>query len=305
VVAISSCAHPRRRHALLLLVWLVAVATLSGCGGMVPTGGNRVQVLAAENEYGNIALQIGGPYVEVTSLLNSPNVDPHQYEASPSVARTLAMAGVVIENGLGYDSWMDKMLSATSVDAQETINVGTLLGRQTGSNPHIWYDPQGWTTIASAMSRGLSGVDRKHAKEYQHRADRFVRSLVPIFKLIATIRGSAHGAAVTATEPVYGYMAAALGLRMRNMDFQGAIMNENDPSPGSVVRLERDLRTHRVRILFYNRQSASPITEHMRSLASDSGVPVVGVTETMPAHTTFQAWQLGQLRQVQKALSQP
>lgn len=264
-----------------------------------------MQVVAAENEYGNIAKQIGGPYVKVTSLLNSPNVDPHQYEASPSVARTLATASVVIENGLGYDSWMDKMLSATSVDPHGVVNVGELLGRQTGANPHIWYDPQGWTTIASAMSHDLTSVDRKHAKEYRKRADRFMRSLVPIFKLIADIRRSAHGAAVTATEPVYGYMAAALGLRMRNTDFQGAIMNENDPAPGSVVRLERDLRTHRVRILFYNRQSASPITEHMRSLASRSGVQVVGVTETMPEHTTFQAWQLGQLRQVQKALSHP
>jgi zinc/manganese transport system substrate-binding protein len=303
VVAVSSFIRRQWRHAMVLGLGLAILATLSSCGGVMSTGGNRVQVLAAENEYGNIAQQIGGPYVQVTNLLNSPTIDPHQYEASPSVARTLATAGVVIENGLGYDSWMDKMLSAVSIQPQSLINIGSLLGRQSGDNPHIWYDSGGWPAMAFAIARGLSRADPRHASVYRARARHFVATLAPIRRLIARIRRTDRSAAVTATEPVYGYMTAALGFTMRNADFQQAIMNENDPSPGSVVRLERDLRTHRVRILFYNRQSASPVTQQMRSLADASGVPVVGVTETMPSHTTFQAWQLGQLRQVQKALS--
>jgi zinc/manganese transport system substrate-binding protein len=182
------------------------------------------------------------------------------------------------------------------------MSVGEMLGHRAGDNPHVWYDPNGWTREAAAMEAALARLDPSHRTEYAAQERRYLQALTSVRREIARIRARRHGIAVTATEPVFGYMAQALGFTMRNPDFQKAVMDGTDPAPQAVARMESDLRGHRVRILFYNNQTSEPITIEVRTLAQQQHIPVVGVSELAPRNRTFQAWQLGQLQAVAHAL---
>lgn len=278
---------------------LILALTVAGCGRTgSPTGApstNRVVVVAAESQYGSIARAIGGDRVQVFSLLTNPNTDPHLFEASPSTARVVSTASLVIENGLGYDSWLDKLMSAAPSSRRVVVTVGTLLGKRTGDNPHVWYLPSGWPKEAQALTSALIKLDGSHAAYYRGRESAWLASLRPIYRTIASVRRVVAGQNVIATEPVYGYMLASLRVHSLDYPFQKAIMDGTDPSPQSVAEFEADLTGHRVRLLFYNSQVSSPSTVAMRTLATQTGVPRVGVTETEPPSVGFVQWQQSQL----------
>jgi zinc/manganese transport system substrate-binding protein len=262
-----------------------------------------VNVVAAENEYGDIAAQLGGVHAQVTSLMKSPNTDPHEFEASPSTARDIATADVVVENGLGYDAWVDSILGATPRSGRAVVTVGALLQRHTGDNPHVWYDPAGWPVLARVIARRLSAADPRDASYFARRKKRFLASLRPIEREVVAVRRRADGRDALATEPVYGYMTSALGFTMLGAGFQKAIMDGNDPPPADIISFQRGLTRRSVRLLLYNRQASEAITEQMQSLATTHHIPVVGVTESEPGNTTFQRWQMSELQAVARALS--
>jgi zinc/manganese transport system substrate-binding protein len=261
-----------------------------------------IPVVAAENVYGDVAQQIGGPRVQVVSILRNPDQDPHLFEASPSVARAFSAARLVIYNGVGYDPWAAKLLVVAGAAHRTVIVVAALVGRKDGDNPHVWYDPAAVLTLAQALADDLSAADPAHRAEYQQRLARFRASMAPIEARIAALRARAAGAPVTATEPVFGYMLQALGLQVRNQRFQLAVMNDTTPAPSDVAAFEDDLKVRRVRMLVYNAQTGDPLTEHMRGLAQASGIPVVGVSETEPPGKSYQAWMQGELDAVAWAL---
>jgi len=262
-----------------------------------------VGILAAENFYGDIAQQIGGPHVVVTSVLNNPDQDPHLFEASPSVARAVAGAQIVIYNGIDYDPWVDKLLGAARNSSRVTIAVGNLIGKKPGDNPHIWYDPQTMRALATQLAADLTQADPGNRADYARRLAVFEQSLQPIETRIATLRKKFAGTPVTATEPVFGYMLDALGMQVRNTRFQTAVMNDTEPGASEVAAFENDLRMHRVRMLVYNSQASDPVAQRMRDLAASSGIPVVGATETEPKGKAYQAWISSELDTVQGALS--
>ncbi len=261
-----------------------------------------ITIVAAENFYGDVAQQIGGVEVEVTSILNNPDQDPHLFEASPSVARAISRAQIVIYNGVGYDPWMEKLLKAAKSFQRKTIVVAKLIGKKTGDNPHIWYDLPAVQALAKTLATELSGIDPAHRADYQSRLTRFLQSLQPIETKIMALRARLAGVAVTATEPVFGYMIDALGLQSRNQKFQLAIMNNTEPSASDVAGFEKDLKTHRVKMLVYNSQASDPVAERMLRLAKESHVPVVGATETQPPGKSYQAWMMSELDAVDLAL---
>jgi zinc/manganese transport system substrate-binding protein len=283
-------------------VLLAVVATeLAGCGSASSgSGSSKIAVVAAENQYGSMAQAIGGNRVTVTSLLNNPNTDPHEFEASASTARTVASAQLVIKNGLGYDSWMDKLLGASPRSGRIVFTVGEYLGYRTGDNPHVWYNPTGWSKEASVIAADLGKLDPKNRAYFQRQARAWLASLQPVSREIATIRPRTNGKNVIATEPVYGYMIAALGATSLDSAFQTAVMNGTDPSPRSVAAFQAALRDRTAHMLFYNSQVVDPTTTTMRNRAKQSGVPVVGVTETQPPNVSFERWQLSQLQQVKQ-----
>jgi zinc/manganese transport system substrate-binding protein len=264
-----------------------------------------VKLVAAENFYGNVAHQIGGPRVEVTSVLSNPDQDPHLFETSPAVLRQLAAARIVIYNGADYDPWMPKLLKATPRPRRIAIVAADLVHKRAGDNPHLWYDPPTMPAVARALAAALAKADPDHAADYQARLATFLASLKPLNDKIAAIAKKYGGAPVTASEPVFGYMAAALGLKMRNEKFQLSIMNDTEPSARDVATFERDLKDHKVRVLFYNKQASDKIVLHLVEIARAAKVPVVGVTETVPPGMTFQDWMASALSDTEKALAGP
>ncbi len=265
----------------------------------------QIAVVAAENFYGDIARQVGGDRVAVVSIMSNPDQDPHLFETTPAVVRQLADAQIVILNGANYDPWMDKLLAAAPRPGRVVINAAQLNGRKSGDNPHVWYDPVTMPVMATALADALITLDSAHARDYAAQLKVTLASLARITQRIAQLKAKHAGIAVTATEPVFGLMVDALGLTMRNQRFQLAMMNDTEPSARDVAALESDLKQHKVKALIYNSQVSEKLTERMRAIAGAAKVPVIAVTETMPANISFQDWVLGELDAVDKALSGP
>jgi zinc/manganese transport system substrate-binding protein len=261
------------------------------------------KIVAAENFYGDIAKQIGGPNVIVTSILNNPDQDPHLFEVSPSVARDVSDAHIVIYNGIDYDPWMEKLLGAARSANRNTIVVADLVGKKTGDNPHIWYDPVTISALAKRLADTLIAEDPADKAGYEQRLARFEESLEPIQGKIGELRQQFAGTPVTATEPIFGYLFDVLGMQVRNQAFQLAVMNNTEPSASDIASFENDLKTHRVKLLIYNSQATDPIADRMQKIAKGAGVPVIGATETAPVGENYQSWMMSELAAIERALS--
>jgi len=253
-----------------------------------------VSIVAAENFYGGVAEQIAGESAKVTSILNNPNQDPHEFTTDAATAKAVADADIVIYSGIGYDDWMEKLLGVQGKPGRVVIKVSDLIGAKSGDNPHIWYDPKTMPALATKVADLLEKPDALAT---------FQKSMEPLNERILAIKAAKAGTPVTATEPVFGYMADALGLKMENYDFQVAVMNDTEPSFQQTADFEKSLTKKAVKILFYNSQVTDPTTERLQVVAKKSGVPVVGVTETQPPNAeTYVDWMLGELTEVGKAL---
>ncbi len=290
---------------LAVLLAFAALALPSAVRAADGKAESKIAVVAAENFYGDVARQIGGDRVAVTSIMNSPDQDPHLFETTPGIARQIAGAQIAIVNGADYDPWMEKLLSAAPQPNRKVIVAAELVHRQAGDNPHLWYDPATMPAVAKALAMALSAADAAPKNDYVARLATFLGSLKPLDDKIAAIRGKYAGTAVTASEPVFGYMSQALGLKMRNERFQLSIMNDTEPAAGDVAAFERDLKEHRVRVMFYNKQASDKIVQHLVEIARAAKVPVVGVTELVSAGMTFQDWMLSELTDTEKALAGP
>ncbi len=284
--------------AMALLAAIAAVA-----GGRAADG--KIALVAAENFYGDVARQIGGERVSIASIMSNPDQDPHLFEVAPAVIREIAAARIVIYNGADYDPWMAKLLKATPKPERVAIVAADLLGRKVGDNPHLWYDPATMPAVARRLAAALAAADPAHKDDYAARLKTFLASLEPLKQKIAAIAGKYAGVAVTASEPVFGEMAAALKLKMRNERFQLAIMNDTEPSARDVAAFERDLKMRKVRVMFYNKQASNKMVQHLVELAHASNVPVVGVTETAPSGQSYQEWMSSQLDKTERALAEP
>ena len=285
----------------LVTALLVAFAALTGARA----AGGKIAIVAAENFYGDVAQQIGGDQVSVASILSNPDQDPHLFETAPSVVREVAAAQVVIYNGADYDPWMERLLEVTPKPGRVVIVAADLMHKKAGDNPHLWYDPPTMPTVAKALSAALSAADPAHADDYATRLKIFLASLQPLNDKIAAIRAKYAGTAVAATEPVFGYMAAALHLTMLERRFQLAVMNNTEPSASDLAAFEGDLKTHKIRVLFYNKQASDKIVQHLVDLARAANIPVVGVTETCPPGLSYQDWMLSELDETETALGGP
>ncbi len=281
---------------------LAVLATLLAAPPPARAAPPPVGIVAAENFYGDVARQIGGKDVTVRSILSNPDQDPHLFEVSPSVGRQVAAARIVIYNGIGYDPWMASLLGAAGGQRRDTIVVADLIGRTAGDNPHIWYDPRTMPALAAALARTLIAADPAHTAGYERRLARFDAAMRPVAARIAALRRRLAGTPVTATEPIFGAMFAALGMQVRDRPFQLAVMNNTEPSAAAVAAFERDLRTHRVRLLVYNSQVTNPVADRMVRIARNAHVPVVGATETEPPGTDYQGWMLSELDAVARAV---
>ena len=286
-----------------IIVLSLALLGVAGCGSA--GGGSALDVVASTNVYGDITAQIGGAHVGVSSVLSDPNADPHLFEPGTQNGLAVAQAKVLIQNGAGYDDFMGRLESASPSSGRIVVTIADVLdmhGRD--ANPHLWYDVPLLPRIAGAIAAGLEEADPKHAAAYRAGLDRFVKSLRPLDEEVRRIRTRYAGRPIAYTEPVPGYLVAALGLRnLAPASFTRAIQNGSEPPAEAVAAMNSLIADHRVDVLLYNSQAVSPITARVRTAAQQAGIPVVGVTETLPPHLTFQQWQLAQVRSLQRALA--
>jgi zinc/manganese transport system substrate-binding protein len=283
----------------------LTVAVLVFAAPAAPAADGKIAVVAAENFYGDIAKQIGGDRVAVASIMSNPDQDPHLFETTPGTVREITGAKIVVFSGADYDPWMPKILNTAPQPGRVVIDISTLVGKKAGDNPHLWYDPPTMPAAAQALAAAFTAADPAHKAEFEARLKAFDASLKPINDKIATIRAKYAGAPVTASEPVFGYMAQALGLKMRNESFQLSIMNSTEPSAHDVAAFEDDLKHHKVKVMFFNKQASDKAVERLVNIARASKIPVVGVTETEPAGMNYQDWMLSQLYNTEKALAGP
>jgi zinc/manganese transport system substrate-binding protein len=297
-----------------LLVAVVAVALLvAGCGSSSKpassssaSGSGVITAIGAENEYADVLSQIGGQYVHVSSILNNPNTDPHTYESSPSVAHEVSAAELIVQNGVGYDDFMDKMESATPNPSRKVIVVQNLLGLPANTpNPHLWYDPKTMPAVAQAMATDLSALQPAHATSFQANLATFNSSLAPLHDAIAAFKARYSGTTAATTEPVADYLLTAMGVNnLTPFRFQADIMNGTDPTPQDISLEDGFITKHQVKVFCYNQQVTSSLTASIRKTAIKAGVPVVGVYETMPTPGyNFQSWMVAEVNAIEKAIT--
>jgi zinc/manganese transport system substrate-binding protein len=302
--------HPHRRLIPRAPLWTGLVVGLAvivtACGASTSTsGGGVINAIGAENEYADVLSQIGGQYVHVSSILNNPNTDPHTYETSPSVAREVAAAELVVQNGVGYDDFMTKIESSSPSSSRKQIVVQDVLGLPDDTpNPHLWYDPNTMPKVAAAMASALSSLQPSHASYFQANLTTFNNSLDPWLKAIADFKAAHGGTPAATTEPVADYLLTAMGIdNLTPFAFQADIMNGVDPAPQDVSLENGFFANHKVKVFCYNQQVTSSLTASIRANAVKAGVPIVGVYETMPTPGYhYQTWMLAEVQAIQKAV---
>ncbi|MFZ0042644.1 MAG: zinc ABC transporter substrate-binding protein, partial [Solirubrobacteraceae bacterium] len=214
-----------------IAVAVAVTGALAGCGSASdPSGsasGNTIRVVAAENEYGNVASQIGGRYVNVASVESNPSTDPHTYEVSPSVAQEVSGAQVLIQNGVGYDDYMTKIASASPSSSRRVIDVQHLLGLPDSTpNPHLWYSPTTMPKVASTLAGDFAQLQPAHAAYFKANDAKFEASLKPWLTAIARFKAKYGGTPVATTEPVADYLLQAMGIvNLTPFSFQAQVMN--------------------------------------------------------------------------------
>jgi zinc/manganese transport system substrate-binding protein len=263
-------------------------------------------VVAAENFWGSLISQLGGTHIHVFSIVSDPNADPHEYESNSADAQAIANASFVIVNGAGYDTWALSLIAADNNPNQKVLNVQELIGQSIGANPHFWYSPYYVNDTVKAMYLDLLSLDPANAAYYQQQYAALNASLGVYNERISEIRQLFAGTKVASTESIFEYLANATGLDLISPPaFMEAVAEGNDPSAQSVVQFEQQIQNGSVRVLVYNEQTVTPLTQSIKALAAQKEIPIVGVTETIqPPDVAFQTWMNAELLQLQNALNQ-
>ncbi|MDB5083447.1 MAG: Periplasmic solute binding protein [Bacilli bacterium] len=294
------------------------VLLLSGCGNSATTNnpstaqgqhqplsstGAKIKIVAAENFYGEVAQKVGGDRVEVVSILNNPATDPHEYEPTPDAARSVNDAQLIVSNGVGYDAWMDKLVSsASSASSKSVIKVANdVSGKKEGDNEHVWYDPSIMPKLANKIADDLAKIDPGSDQMYHQNAQAFAASLDPLTQQVQKLK-QASPTLIDVSEPVFDYMAAALNLTIGDPKFEKAIDNSTDPSPADLGQLQSDIKDKKIKFFVFNSQNSSPTVNNVVTQAQAAGLPVVQVTETEPQGKNYLQWMTDQLNQVGQAL---
>ena len=300
----------RARAAAISLALALAAGTLAGCASSLafagPGPGGRILAVGAESEYADVIQQVGGKYVQVSAVISNPDTDPHAFEASAATGRLINAARLVVQNGLGYDTFMDAIENAVPDSSRKVIVVQKLLGLPDSTpNPHLWYRPSAMPAVANAIAGDLAALQPAHAGYFRANAAAFAASLAAWTRAIAAFKASYPGVPVATTEPAADYLLQALGADNRTpWAFQADIMNGTDPSAQDVATERSLLTRHQVRVFLYNQQVTDSLTESFISLARANGIPVVGVYETMPEPGyRYQSWMLAEVRALRAAVA--
>ncbi|WCB36962.1 metal ABC transporter solute-binding protein, Zn/Mn family [Gordonia polyisoprenivorans] len=294
------------RMAVAAVAAAAVVIGIAGCSSSSSgTEDSTIHAVAAENEYADVLSQVGGHYVSVSAIMSDPNTDPHTYEASPSVAKELRDATLVVQNGLGYDDFMSKLEQASPVNGRKVVVAQQVLGLPDSTpNPHLWYDPKTMPAVAKAIADDLGTLRPAHKDEFEKNAAAFTASLQPWLTALASFAKTHPATPVAVTEPVADYLLQAAGTDIKTpWTLQAAIMNDTDPSPQDSTLQDSLLNGKQVKVFLYNQQVTDDTTSKYLALSKSHGIPVVGVYETMPTGYTYQRWMTAELDAMSKAVT--
>ncbi|MFJ1535433.1 metal ABC transporter solute-binding protein, Zn/Mn family [Streptomyces mirabilis] len=300
----------RRTHSALAVTLLglgaCACSTAASSDSATSSDG-PIQVVAAENFWGSIAQQLGGSQVKVTSVINNPNADPHDYEPTAADGRSVATARYAIVNGIGYDAWADKLLSANPNSDRRELKVQDVVGLKPGDNPHRWYSPDDVDKVIEKITADYKKIDPGHAAYFDSRKKEFEdKTLAPYNELISGIKKNYAGTPIGASESIVSPLSDNLGLKMLTPEsFLEAVNDGTDPTAEDKAAIDRQIADKKIKIYVYNSQNSTPDVQAQVNEAKAQGIPVVTVTETLtPAGASFQEWQVRQLRGLKSALAE-
>jgi zinc/manganese transport system substrate-binding protein len=266
--------------------------------------GNVVQAVGAEDEYADVIKQIGGKYVSVTAIMSNPSTDPHSYEANTKDSDAISKATLIVQNGLGYDDFMDKLESSSNNTNRKVIDVAASLGYSNDTkNPHLWYKPDTMPKIAELIEKNLEKQLPDEKSYFESNLTKFNDSLKSFDDTLKQIKDQYSKTGVAVTEPVADYMLEAANLDIKTpWDYQAAVMNGTDPSPQNVKTQEDLMKNKQVKVLIYNKQAMDDSTTALLKLAKINNIPIIGVYETMPPNYTYQSWMESEAKSIIKAL---
>ncbi|WP_461243940.1 metal ABC transporter solute-binding protein, Zn/Mn family [Secundilactobacillus muriivasis] len=292
------------KRQILPLITLIAISfsllALSGCTQNTQakrTHPQSIRVVSSLDFYGEAAKAVLGDKGTVTSIIDKPSMEPHEFEATTQTAKTVSDADVVIYNGLGYDSWMTRLTQDTQA---ATVNVSeSVMHKSDGDNEHVWYDMKTMPKLARYLVKKFSTLQPQNKAYFAANAKRYINSLAPLQRKVAQLKANSNGARVNVSEPVFDYALTEMGYHQNNNHYAQAVQNDTDPSPKDIKQMQADITNHKIAFFVVNSQEISKMTTNLLQLAYKSHVPVVKVTESQPAHITYEQWMMRQFNQVQ------
>ncbi|UDM32063.1 metal ABC transporter solute-binding protein, Zn/Mn family [Lentilactobacillus laojiaonis] len=283
--------HQLKKSGLWLLGILSLGLFLAGCQQVRPKS-NEIKVVASMDFYGSVAKEILGNHGTVSSLVDTTETDPHDFEPTTADAKKIDRANVIISNGLGYDTWMNRLSTDSSA---KNIKVGeTVMHKQSGDNEHIWYQPATMKNLANYLANQFSRLDPKHRSEYQNNAKRYIASFKQLDQTIAQAKRGVTNSRVDVTEPVFNYALENLGYQVNNPGFENAISKEVDPTPDDIKKMQTDFQHHKIAMLVDNTQSGGKIIDNLVEEARQNHIPILKITESMPKNETYLTWMQNQ-----------
>ncbi len=274
-------------------------AVLVGCGTTKAAAHKQLNVVASVDFYGQVAKAVAGDHGRVNAIINDPNVDPHDFTPTAAVGKQVAKADVVVDNGAGYDGWMNKLVKGSGGDIA-TVSAAQVVGVKDGENEHIWYKPQTMPAMANALAKEFGRLDKAHKADYQQNAKAYIASLRPLTTLIAKLKANANGKKVAVSEPVFVNALKHLGYQVSDMHFANTIEEGTDPSTSDIRQLEADIKAKQIAFFVQNTQVQSKIVDNLVKKCRAAGIPVLKVTETLPANKTYVEWMTAQYRALAK-----
>lgn len=275
---------------------------LTACG-QKQTNTDKIKIVSTTDFYGEVAKAVVGNKGSVQSIIDKPGVDPHDYEPTTKIAKDISASDITIANGLGYDSWMNKL---SGKDSTSKILVGEdIMNKKMGANPHLWYDPETMPKLAKYLAKELGKKQPKNKAYFQKNAENYINSLKPVKSELNKLKQTAQNTQnkeVFVSEPVFDYSINYMRFKVGNKDFEKDIENGTDPAPKIVKNMRQGILEHKISFLVYNSQSDSKTVDNMVKLAKKNNIPVLKVTETLPANKTYKEWMLSQYKKLNKIL---
>lgn len=287
--------------AALLAILVVIVVAAAFTRPHLQKENKPVRVVTSLNFYGEVAKQVTGRYGDVTAIINSASIDPHDYQPGTKQAKQTAQANLVIDNGLGYDHWLQQLVVATNPRVRQ-IDVGHDIAKKgAGSNEHVWYNPAVMERLAKQVASDAGHLDPAHTAYYRQNARRYLRQLHQVDVKIGQLHHNiGNKRLVDVSEPVFDYSLHRIGYQVNDQHFAKAVEDGNDPSPKDIANIRSDIINHRIAFFVVNTQSSDRVIDNLVELAHQYDVPVLKVTESKPNGLTYPEWMLKQYRQLEK-----